>query len=73
MRTTRGPRASNDGVQPPPASSTSPLAAALAQRRRALEQQEETLVLLAGTQGIQLTRRPDADPRIVLTTILAEA
>lgn len=46
------------------------LAASLAERRRALEVEEEALVLTAAAQGIQLARRPDADPVVVLTTIL---
>jgi hypothetical protein len=49
------------------------LAASLAERRRALEVQEESLILEAGAQRINLARRPDADPVVVLTTILAEA
>jgi hypothetical protein len=47
-----------------------PLAAALTERRVKLETAEESLVLLAETQGIALSRRPDADPRIVATTLL---
>jgi hypothetical protein len=45
----------------------------LAERRRALEVQQESLILEAGAQRINLARRPDADPVVVLTTILAEA
>jgi hypothetical protein len=48
------------------------LAAALTTRRQALERQEEALVLLAGTQGIELARRPDVDPVVALCMVLKD-
>jgi hypothetical protein len=46
--------------------------AALADKRRRAEVLEEQLVLEAAEAGMAIARRPDADPRVVLTTVLAE-
>ena len=48
------------------------LAAALSSRRHALEVQEEALVLLAGTHGIELARRPNVDPVVALCVVLKD-
>jgi len=46
--------------------------ATLADRRRQAEVLEEQLVLEAAESGMAIARRPDADPVVVLTTVLAE-
>jgi hypothetical protein len=46
--------------------------ATLADRRRQAEVAEEQLVLEAAEAGLAIQRRPDADPVVVLTTVLAE-
>ena len=43
-----------------------------ADRRRAAEVLEEQLVLEAAESGLAIQRRPDADPVVVLTTVLAD-
>ena len=45
-------------------------AADLVNRRRQLELQEEQLILEAAESGMAIARRPDADPVVVLTTVL---
>ena len=47
--------------------------AELARKRDDLEQREEALVLSAEAAGLDLDRRGDADPAIVLCTVLADA
>jgi hypothetical protein len=47
-------------------------AADLATRQRQLELAEEQLILEAEQAGHLIARRPDADPRVVLTAVLAE-
>jgi hypothetical protein len=47
-------------------------AADLATRQRQLELAEEQLILEAEQAGHLIARRPDADPRVVLTSLLAE-
>src|SRR5262249_19233394 len=47
-------------------------AAELANRQRQLELQEEHLILEAEQAGHMIARRPDADPLVVLTSVLAE-
>jgi len=47
--------------------------AELARKRHDLEQREEALVLSAEAAGLDLDRRGDADPAIVLCTVLADA
>ena len=44
----------------------------LVERRVKLETQEEALVLTAAGQGIERSRRPDADARIVLCVVLKD-
>jgi hypothetical protein len=44
--------------------------ATLAERRRQLEIAEEQIVLEAAESDMTIARRPDADPVIVLTTVL---
>jgi hypothetical protein len=44
--------------------------AAIAERRRDLGVREEAAILTAAEQGIALDRRADADPTVVLCTVL---
>jgi hypothetical protein len=46
--------------------------ATLADKRRRAEVAEEQLILEAAASGIAIARRPDAYPRVVLTTVLAD-
>jgi hypothetical protein len=46
--------------------------AMLADRRRQAEVAEEALLLEAAASGMAIARRPDADPLVVLTTVLAD-
>jgi hypothetical protein len=46
--------------------------ATLADRRRQAEVVEEQLILEAAESGMAIARRPDADPVVVLTTVLAD-
>jgi len=47
--------------------------AAIARQRHELEQREEAIVLSAERDGLDLDRRGDPDPAIVLCTVLADA
>ena len=47
--------------------------AAITRQRAALEQREEAIVLAAERDGLGLDRREDADPAIVVKTVLADA
>ena len=46
--------------------------AELARKRHELEQREEALVLSTERDGLELDRRADASPAVVVCTVLAE-
>ena len=59
--------------QPVPLAERVPRVAQLARDRTELERQEERVVMCAERDGLQLDRREDADPAIVVCTVLADA
>ena len=59
--------------QPVPLAERVQRVAQLARDRTELERQEERVVMCAERDGLQLDRREDADPAIVVCTVLADA
>jgi hypothetical protein len=57
--------------QPMPASEREQRAAELTERLLGLERQEEALIALAASEGLDVMRRADADPRAVLGIVVA--
>ena len=58
--------------KPVPLADRAPRLAQLARDRVELERQEERVVMCAGRDGVQLDRRADASPAVVVCTVLAE-
>jgi hypothetical protein len=62
-----------DGPTPVPLAERAPRRQALRARLRVLEVEEERVILAAEAVGLAPLRREDADPDVVLTTMLDEA